>query len=356
VATDPAEAIEQCHRLGWTDGLPVVPPTEALVLRFLDELGWDADDVVLHEPVRGVTVHAGAVVVNAVMAGCRPDHLPVVAAVLRAMGHPDFRLHIPSSSTGGAAPVVVVNGPVRHEIDLNCAGNVFGAGRRANAAIGRAVRLVLWNCLGARTGELDLATQGWFGKYTACFGEREEASPWPPLHVRLGFAPEVSTVTVLATESPHNIHTANDAAAEAVLTCASDVVRTLGSHSDGVSYIVVCPEHARVLARDGWTVPLLQQRLFESSRRTIAELRRGGRLEGPHRPGDDARTRPRGRTPDDFVVLVAGGDAGYSSAWFPSWSRGRGSVAVTVPVDPAAGSAVVSVPGPADAPGLGDGP
>jgi hypothetical protein len=350
-----ADLIERCHDEGWTDGLPVVPPDEQLVRAVLDVVRWDPDEVVLFEPVPGVSVYAGAIAVNAVMAGCRPEYLPVVRAAVRAMAHDDFRVHIASSSTGGAAPVVVINGPIRHEIDLNCGVNVFGSGRRANAAIGRAVRLVLWNCLGARSGELDLATMGWFGKYSACFGEREEISPWPPLHVRRGFADEVSTVTVLACESAHAILTASGVGADAVLYTAGDVLASLGSHSDGQGYLVIGPEHARILSRAGWTVPALQAHLFHASRRSIAELKRGGRLEGAIVAGDEVATRPRGRTPDDLLVLVAGGDAGASSAWFPTWSRGRGSVAVTAPIDPSAGPPVGSVPGPGDSPGLGDG-
>lgn len=349
------ELIEQCFDEGWTDGLPVVPPDEALVRSFLRDTNCDPDEVVLFEPVRGVSVYAGAVVVNALMAGCRPHHIPVVRAAVRAMAHDDFRVHIASSSTGGAAPVMVVNGPVRHTIDLNCSVNVFGPGRRANAVIGRAVRLVLWNCLGARSGELDLATMGWFGKYTACFGEREEVSPWAPMHVRRGFPADVSTVTVLACESAHAILTASGVDADTVLFTAGDVLASLGSHSDGQGFLVIGPEHAQILSRAGYTVGAVQQHLFHASRRTLADLKRAGRIEGVIVEGDDTATRPRGLTPDDLLVLVAGGDAGASSAWFPTWSRGRGSVAVTAPIDPADGPPIGSVPGPGDAPGLGDG-
>ena len=179
-ARDDADAIEACFAAGWTDGLPVVPPEEHVVARFLEAVGWDPSEIVLYEPVRGAAVHAGAIVVNAVMAGCRPTYLPVVRAAIRAMAHPDFEVHPATSSTGGPGPVLVVNGPIRNELGLNSGTNVFGPGNRANAAIGRAVRLVLWNCMGARTGELDNATQGWFGKYTACFAEPVRAVPCAP--------------------------------------------------------------------------------------------------------------------------------------------------------------------------------
>lgn len=349
------EAIERCYAEGWTDGLPVVPPTERVVDRFLDAVGWNASDVMLTEPVRGITVPALHVAANAVMAGCLPEYLPVIGAALRAMGHPDFALHVPSSSTGGACPVMVVNGPVRNEIGLNCGGNLFGPGNRANATIGRAIRLILRNCIGAIPGVLDMSTQGWFGKYTACFGEREEASPWEPLHVRRGFAAGDSTVTVLATESAHNVHTRSGVPAEGLLRTAGDVLRCLGSHSDGQGYLVFGPEHAAILGAAGLSVADIQHHLFEASRRTIAELRESGRVEGEVEPGDERRSRPRGLVPDDILVLVGGGDAGCSSAWFPTWSRGRGSVAVTAPLDPTAGPVVGSTPGPGNAPGLGDG-
>jgi hypothetical protein len=352
---DCADAIEACFAQGWTDGLPVVPPEEHVVARVLDRAGWSAGEVLLHEPVRNLSVHAGAVAVNAVMAGCRPDDLPVVGAAIRAMAHPDFEVHPATSSTGGPGPVLVVNGPIRHALDLNCETNLFGPGRRANAVIGRAVRLVLWNCLGARTRELDNATLGWFGKYSACFGEREESSPWQPLHVRRGFAAEVSTVTVLACESPHTVLTASGVDAETVLFTLADVVSGLGSHSDGQSILVLCPEHAQILSRAGFSVPALQERLFDASRRTLLDLKRGGKLTEPIAPGDEIATRPRALVPADFLVVHAGGDAGAVSAWIPSWARGRGSVAVTAPIDPAHGAPVGSAPGPANAPGHGDG-
>ncbi len=352
---DYADAVEWCHAEGWTDGLPVVPPTEALVARFTAASGWSADDVLLREPVRGVEVTADAVVVNCVLAGCLPEHLPVVGAVLRAMDHPDFRAHIAVSSTGGPAPVVIVNGPIRDALGMNGSGNLFGPGNRANSSIGRAVRMTLRNCMGALPGVLDQATQGWFGKFSGCFPEREEASPWEPLHVRRGFAAATSTVTVLAAESSHSVLTRSGVTADMILFNAADVLRGLGSHSDGQGYLVLSPEHARILADEGWTVRAIQEHLFDGSRRTLAELKRGGRLDLPIVDGDDVRTRPRARVPSDILVAVGGSDAGCCSAWFPSWSRGRASVAITAPVAAGDGLVISSVPGPADAPGLGDG-
>jgi len=169
--------------------------------------------------------------------------------------------------------------------------------------------------------------------------------------VRLGFAADESTVTVLATESAHNIHTCSGATPDMVLATAADVVRGLGSHSDGQSLVVIGPEHAGILAGAGISAEQLARFLYDESHRTLADLRRGGRLEGPPQADDATRRRPRARVPEDFFVLVGGGDAGCSSAWFPSWSRGRGSVAITVSID--TGAVRASSPGPASAPGLG---
>ncbi|MCI0548895.1 MAG: thioredoxin, partial [Candidatus Rokubacteria bacterium] len=184
---DPWEAIEACYAQEWTDGLPVVPPIEPLVARMLAAGPWGADDVLLLEPVRGRAVTAYKAAINAVMAGCRPEYFPVVGAALAAAGDPGFELHGPATSTGGAALMVIVNGPIRERLGLNGKANLLGPGARANATIGRALRLVLWNCLECRPGVLDKSTQGWPGKYSLCFAEDEASSPWEPLSVSRGF-------------------------------------------------------------------------------------------------------------------------------------------------------------------------
>ncbi|MYI12100.1 MAG: thioredoxin, partial [Acidimicrobiales bacterium] len=171
--TDLWQAIEACYEAGWTDGLPVVPPTEPLVDAMVAGGIWDADDVLLREPARGLEVSARKAAANAVMAGCLPEYFPVVGAALAAIGDPAFELHAVSASTGGAAVLIAVSGPIRDEIGIHCKENLFGPGFRANATIGRAVRLVLRNCLAAIPGKLDKSTQGWAGKYAMCFGEDE---------------------------------------------------------------------------------------------------------------------------------------------------------------------------------------
>ena len=202
---DPWEAIEACYEAGWSDGLPVVPPSEALVEAMLAGGIWERDHELLREPSRGLAVSAHKAAANAVMAGCRPEYFPVVGAALQAMGHPEFGLHGPATSTGGAAMLVAVNGPIRDDIGINCKESLFGPGHRANATIGRAVRLVLQNCLAVVPGALDKSTQGWAGKYTLCFGEDEASCPWEPFHVSRGYDAWQSTVTVMAAESGHNV-------------------------------------------------------------------------------------------------------------------------------------------------------
>lgn len=357
---DPWSAIEECYARGWTDGLPVVPPTEALVDAILAGGPWAADHVLLHEPVRGRSVTAEKAAINAAMAGCRPEYFPVVGAALQAIGDPAFMLHGPATSTGGAALMVIVNGPVCARLGVNAGANLFGPGTRANATIGRSLRLVLLNCLDCRPGVLDKSTQGWPGKYSLCFAEDEAASPWEPLHVSRGLPAERSAVTVYAAESGHNVLSHGTADPERLLTCFADAMASLGSLSPGRSVIVFAPEHAAHLARAGWSRQRTQQWLYDHAWRSLADLKRGGKVEPAfftnpslvdwlyrHRPGgppdplptpddaeriapEDERVRVhRGLGPEDIVLAVGGGNAGGHSAFFPSWSRGRSVPVVT---------------------------
>src|SRR2546426_6657089 len=209
--------VETYFERGWSDGLPVVPATEDAVWRFLEAVGLEPSDVVLTEPVRRRTITAEKVAINAVLAGCQPEDMPVLIAALEAMADPAFTLHGSITSTGGSATLLVVNGPIRHEIGLNSGANVFGPGWRANATIGRAIRLITLNCLGALPGVLDKSTQGHPGKYTYCIAEHEDASPWEPLHVERGFARASSVVTVFAAEGPHNVLTHYGETADAII-------------------------------------------------------------------------------------------------------------------------------------------
>ena len=205
VWNDALEAIERCYELGWGDGLPLVPPTQGRVAQFLEAAGKASGEVVGEIPERRREITAGKVAANAVMAGCLPEYMPVVLAATEAMLAPPFNLVGPSSSMGGSAVLVIVNGPVAQKIGVNSRNNLFGPGNRANATIGRAIRLILMNACAAIPGLFDRSVIGHPGKYTYCIAEAESETHWNPLHVERGFKPDQSTVTVFASESPRQV-------------------------------------------------------------------------------------------------------------------------------------------------------
>ena len=202
---DALDANELYQQNGWTDGLPIVPPTEERVQECLDAAGLAPGDIVGVESVRQRPMTAEKVAINAVMAGCLPSYMPVVVAVLQAMCEADFNLHGSTASTGGSAQFIVVNGPVRTAIGMNATHGVLGNGNRANATIGRAVRLVLINVLDCVPGQLDRATLGHPGKFTFCIAEDEEDSPWTPLAQERGIPAGASAVTVMASEASRQV-------------------------------------------------------------------------------------------------------------------------------------------------------
>ncbi len=206
---------------------------------------------------------------------------------------------------------------------------MFGPGWRANATLGRAIRLITLNCLGAEPGVLDRSTQGHPGKYSFCIAENEEENPWQPLHVDRGLPRDTSAVTVFAAEGPHNALSHYGPTASAVLVTLADTMACLGSFSPGESFVVLAPEHVTILARDGWTKARIKDTLYAGARRTRADLKRGGKLPGDIEPGDETAWVHRGSGPDDIHIVVAGGGPGGHSAFIPSWSRARNSLAVT---------------------------
>ncbi len=342
-----ATAVEALYELGLTDGLPVVAPTPDLVADMLNGGRWAADEVLIEVPTRDMQVTAYQAAVNAVMAGALPEYFPVVGAALEAIGDPSFKLHLPTASTGGATIMVIVTGVIADRIGIHSRENLFGPGFRANATIGRTIRLVQMNSLAAIPGQLDKSTQGWPGKFSLCFGENVEQSPWAPLHERLGCEAE-SAVTVFACESGHNVVNHGTADPEALLDTFADSMAALGSFSNGRSVVVFAPEHARKLGDAGWNAHQVSQYLYDHARRDLATLKRSGKIEDDtarHADWHDPRWRPsgdqqiqsgddeilvhRGHSPDDVLVMVGGGNAGGHSAFFPSWSRARGCPIIT---------------------------
>ena len=335
--------------LGIDDGLPVVPPTEARVLRMLQGTTRPPSEVVALVPPNLVPATVEKIAINAVMAGCRPEYLRVVIAALEAACTDEFNLHGVLATTYFPTPVIVVNGPVRHEIGLQCAGNVFGQGFRANATIGRAVQLVVRNLGGGRPGEVDMATLGQPGKFTCCIGENEEQSPWPPLHVERGFRREQSTVTLFAGEAPRAIL---DQASRSARSLATSVGLCLESvahpklHGYGEVLLVVCPEHCRTLEADGWSKADLRRRIQEVTSRPLAACLPDAQCaeglppqtlprellgpDGQPKPETLGVPVPKFRRDEDILIVVAGAAAGKFSAVLGGWVGGKmGSVAVT---------------------------
>jgi len=271
------ESIEACFDRGWTDGLPVVPPTPSGLERILQGTARDPQEVVgILPPKRGV-VTVEKVALNALMAGCKPAYLPVVLAAAEALCDPLFNIYACVMGTQGWAPLLVVNGPIRHEIDINCRGNVLGPGWRANATIGRAIRLLIRNVGGALPGELDRATLGHPGKYTYCIGEDEEHSPWEPLHVERGFARDASVVTVFSCRAPTQFGVPKGSA-EMVLNLLVDGVRSLMhfvSHGEDVTLIFDEQQRGELVAA-GYSKADVQRYVYEKTLRTAGEIRRAG--------------------------------------------------------------------------------
>lgn len=323
---------EHFFAMGWTDGLPIVPPTPERVAEFLEASGTQPSDIIAVIPTRNRVITAEKVAINCVMAGCLPSYMPVVIAVLQAMAEPAYNFHGSITSTGGSAQFIVVNGPIRRELDMNSGVNVFGPGNRANATVGRAVRLILINVAGAHPGTLDKSTQGHPGKYTFCIAEAEEISPWEPLHVELGYEPGLSTVTVFAAESPRGIQNHLSGNPQELLACIAREMAGIGAFSPGQSGLVLSPEHARIIAKSGWRKRQVKEFLYEHATQTMADLKRLGKIEGPIVAGDETKLVHRGLNPDDILLVVAGGEAGGHSAFISSWSRTRASHFQTKPI------------------------
>jgi hypothetical protein len=330
LVADAAEAVELCFEKGWTDGLPVAPPTEDRIRALLEAAGLDPGVEVTFIKDRNVSVTAEKVAINAVMAGCRPEYMPVVVAAVEAIGDPRWGYHGAGTSTGGAAVLVLVNGPVARELDVNCGDNLFGPGWRANATIGRAVRLVMRNVVGTLPGRLDRSALGHPGKYTYVIAENEADSPWLPLHVERGFRPEQSVVTVLAAEAPHQFYNQLSNSAEGILTTLADDMRVSGNVVGQSQYVVVIAgEHMRTIAKDGWSKADIRKFVFEQTHNTVAHLRRTHRLPGAVTQEDETTRRPLVATQEDILVVAAGGRAGAFSAYIPGWGGKQTSEAVS---------------------------
>jgi hypothetical protein len=335
---DPDDAItliEAYYERGWTDGLPVVPPSEAALAAMLAAGGLAGPEVIGEIPGRNTVVTAAKLAINALMAGCRPEYLPVVVAAVRGLCHPDFAYHGPASSTGGSAIILIVNGPIAGRLGLNSGSNAFGQGWRPNATIGRAVRLVMMNVMNTRPGFLDRATLGNPGKYAFCFAENEAASPWGPFHVTRGLRAEQSAVTVYAGNSLSQVYNQLAPTPEPLLRCFADALCHTGIPNVigfNESLVVLAGEHADVLRRSGWSRRDMQEFLVRHARRTLADFKRAARLPGEVAPADEATWRHVFQDPADILIVVAGGRAGSWSAALPGWGK-KWTRSVTMPIE-----------------------
>lgn len=329
--------LEQHHL---SDGLPVVPPTEGRVDRILEALGVDRGTTLRTVGPLGGELTWENLIANCIMAGCDSQHVPLVEAGIRAVCSEEFNIDGVQGTTGPHAPLMIVNGPVRSEVDLNCATNCLGSGTRANAVIGRAVRLVMQNVGGGVPGLVDMATIGHPGKYSFCLGENEEASPWESLASERGFGDDQSTVTVVACDAPQAI-------VDNSSTTASQYLKTIRGSLRNVGFIhyymfgrgqeltlLLSPERASELAQEGWTKKDVKQFIYEAVRLEKRELVDVGMYGNRTWPswvevsGSDGMV-PVVDSPERVILFIAGGP-GRLSAVLPTW---QDSKSVTVALE-----------------------
>ena len=335
-AADPLAAIETYFEKGWTDGLPVVPPTEEKIWAMLDALGKQPEDILGEIPVRARKITAEKLAINAVLAGCLPVYAPVLLAVTEALCDPAFSAHGPTASTSGMGVLIIVNGPIASQIGMNAGENLFGPGWRANATIGRALRLLLRNVCGTVPGVLDRSCFGHPGKFTYCIAEDEAHSPWTPLHAERGIPPEESAVTLFAGESPHQVRNQVASDPEAILASIADTMVAGGRLSlSGQQFVVIIAgEHRRRLSERGWTKKDVRAWLHEHAAQSEEDLAQAGRLPLPEAAAQAARQHRAVADPDDILIVAAGGAAGGYSVVIPGWSGRLHSQAVTKMMPP----------------------
>lgn len=331
---------------GFSDGLPLVPPTPERVLRMLDGCNRDPQEVLAQMPPNLADLTIEKVAINAVMAGCKPSYMPVVVAALEAICTEEYNIHGVMATTMGASPVIVVNGPIRHQLEMNMGLGALGQGNRANATIGRAVRLAVRNVGGAKPGGTERSALGNPAKFTMCFAEWEERHPWQPLHVERGFDPDDSVVTVFTMSSGPTLIVDQDSRNGRALgasfgLCLESIFHPKAHYSADV-LVVVCPEHVDTFVSDGFDKTALRARIQEVTERSIAELAADedcavGFPAEQIAKMDEAGLQKRlakFRQESDIHITVAGGDAGKFSGAFHGWVTGpMGSIITSRKID-----------------------
>ena len=309
------------EKKGWTDGLPVIPPTEERVARMLEAVQRNPQEVIGVVPPRWAPATIEKIAINAVMAGCLPQYLLVRLAAVEAIADRNLNLYALQPTTSGPAIMLIVNGPIRHQLKINSGPNVLGEGWRANATIGRAIRLVQRNIGGSYPGTTCKATLGWPGKFSMCIAENEEANPWKPLHVERGFDAKVSTVTAISADGVVRASDLDSTSGEGVLTTFAQRMR---GPSGAEAIIVICPEHARIIARDGFSKEDVKRFIWERATYELKELPAEVFAQRVKRRPDLHLTRESvlhvTDEPEDILVVVAGGD-GSQSAYIHVWGQ-----------------------------------
>ena len=339
---DPEAVFELLCAKGWSDGLPVIPPTPERVERMLAYCDRALDQPVCKIPPRFGAATPIRIAANAVMAGCKPEYFPLVLLALEALAEEQYNLYGTQATTHPCTPMLIFNGPAAQEVEMNAGQNVMGNYFRANAAIGRAVRLALVNIGAAIPGIGDMATAGTPAKFSFCVAENEARSPWAPLQVELGFPKDASTVTVVAGEGPHNINDHESLTAEGILTMIAGTMATTGSNNAyyaGQPVLAFGPEHAATVAAGGMTKMDVKRWLFDHAtlpmakfsketierrfRRKLAEQYASAPLDTPIHMF---------AKPEDLIVIVTGG-AGKHSQYVPTFGNTRAATRALKRVD-----------------------
>ena len=323
VAGSAEEVTAAFYRNGWTDGLPIVPPTRDAVREMLTGTDLPSGHALGVMPPGNGRVTVEKIAINAVMAGCRPTYLPVLIAAIDGLLENDFNLASVQCSTGAHSPLLIINGPIRDQIRVNYSSGAMGHGWQANATIGRAIRFILMNIGGARIGTSDMTTLGMAENFTYCFAENEEQNPWMPFHVEQGFGAEDSTVSVMGAYSPEHVSDHVGIEPEEILAVAADAIsRITRFHLPAIepifsreSILVLCPEHAQSVARAGWTKKDIQKFVFERSAMPYDKLKALRRSLDPSRliASPEGQKVSMFERPDALKVIVAGGPGKHSA-------------------------------------------
>jgi hypothetical protein len=318
---------------GWTDGLPIIPPTEERVEKMLMAVKRQPQEVIGIVPPRWAAATVEKIAINAVMAGCLPQYMPVLLAAVEALTDTRLNLYALQATTGGPAILLIVNGPIRKQLNINGGSNVLGEGWRANATIGRCIRLIQRNIGGSYPGTTCKATLGWPGKYTLCIAENEEASPWEPLHVERGFDANTSTVTAISADGVVRASDLDSTKADGVLT---NFAHRMEGPSGPEAVMVICPEHARIIAGDGFSKQDVKKFVWQRAAYRMRDLPEETFHQRVKRRPDLNLTRdsviPVTDNPEDILVVVAGGDGSqsqYIHVWGQSTPEGGSTRSVT---------------------------